>query len=1733
VPQFGCCPPSNNVKNSMTRNLLHKGLAVVSSCLLSLPLMFPVTAHAQTQNLGQMLAQTITNTAYASWLHESQPVSLASNTVTLIVNQAPVEISTWVATQSAGTVLTYRTAQCGASAQSLGGSTAQFPEGTITTLASGSQSAAGAGAQTMVVPAGSISIGEAFYFRVTMAQGNTDPAVVDKITVVLTTHSGDRESLQVYETGENTGIFSGSVSTTGIPPQPVQGDCRLSVAAGDQITIEPFAPGTTVAAVTADVTVLADPFGVVFDSEDGTPVDGASVTIIDNATGQPAQVFASDGATNWPSSMVTGQTVTDGRGAVHRLSPGAYSFPKLAIGSYRLVVDPPSGYKAPSSVTAAQLAGLKNSDGQSFVVTAASYGNPLALVNSQAIQVDIPVDRPPLAVGITKIASRSTAQSGDLVYYTITVTNPDKAHGKRGVSVLDSPSTMLRLRRDSVRIDGAEAGNRAVFASDGASMRVTLGDVAAGATHRITYAASVRGGGSGGRAVNNATATDLRGATSTASAVVRIEQDGLTARMTLVGEVTEGGCVAKGPHRGIAGVRVTLEDGSFAITDRQGRYHFDGLVPGTHVAQVMSSTLPEGGKFVDCGGSRSAGSATSRFVIGSGGSLQVANFRAELPAGAINPADAKPVEDKSEQEAAGAETDWLALGDGPVDFLYPAVDHNPRAPAIRVVIRHRAGQTIDLSANGKLVPKVARDSIKYSADRSYGVSVWRGVPLESDETELTALVRNADGSVAATLHRTVFFNQTPFEARLVPERTKLIADGRTRPVVAVKILDRNGRPVHAGLSGELTLSSPYESADSIEGTQSRALAGLGRNAPRWRVLGDDGVALIELAPTMVSGALQLDFAFADAEQRRRQRLESWVNPGNIEWTLVGLAEGTAGKISVADAMERPDFFSSLFGRHARGAFYAKGRVLGKYLLTASFDSAKQSGDQQLLGAIDPRAYYTVYGDGSSRRFDAASRDKLYIRLESRAFYAMFGDVQAGFTQTQLARFERTVTGVKTEATFGGVHLQGFAASTASTHRHDEIAGAGLSGPYPLSSSAILANTDVVTIEVRDRLRPEVVVSRTPLTRFVDYSIDLLSGTITFKQPLLSRDGDLQPQYAVVDYDVDPALASANHMIGAARIDITSKNKQLRVGATVISDRGEQGRTNMVAGDTRVLLGKTTEIRGEGAVSERNGEQSSAWLLEAEHHDRRLDMLAYARSADQTFGVGQTGAANLGHRRMGLDSRLRISENLSFSLSGWLDKGLSTDEAARSLDGKLEYRTMTSQLRLGLGRLEQTLSDGSKGTATLLNAAYTRKMLNNRLEVTGGLSLPLGLSDAAALPSRQTLGLRYSLTSNAKLTGAYELASSSALNTRTARVGIELAPWRDARVSGVVGQQQIAEYGQRSFAAFGLTQSFELAKHVVADASVDSNTVLSGANLDALPTSAKGTVTNSVSGSSTSTLVENFTAVTLGVAWRKDLWSTSLRGEWRDGEFAQRHGLTAGAIRQLGDGKMIGSGVTWAHAQGSNNTTTDVVNATVAMAWRPQYAPWAWLARAEYRSDRVITSAVGSTSATSISSAATGTSFGSTLGAGINAKARRIIASVSADWSPKAHKDEAYVERSEVSLFAAARHNFDAYDGFNLTGTTLMAGVNAHIGIGKKVEIGVQATVREAIGDGTTSYSVGPTIGFVPAKNTLVMVGYNFAGYRDADFSAANNTTQGVFASVRMKFDTSTFGFLGLDKKVRR
>jgi uncharacterized repeat protein (TIGR01451 family) len=1697
-------------------------LKSVAAALFAVLLPFGVPQEgASAQDNPGSGAVTITNIAEASWELGGERLAVRSNPVSFEVDSAPslpLQLRVFRRAGAEGIDLSYRAPSC----ISIG------PEEGSAKVAAEAHAAGRAPSvvSQTVIPATQFRGGEPLFFEITAAPANRDPAEIDSLAVELTTTAGDRETVTVFETAANSGVFSGVINTRRIPPPLVIGDCRLSADDGALVSVAAMHPENGSVLIEAEFEMLVDRLPVVFDSETGEPVDGARVTLVDAATGAPATILAQDGVTAWPSSVVSGSPVTDGAGRTTSMGPGEFWFPLSATGTYRLRVEPPEPYTAPSRVAREVLASLPRPDGRGLVINEGSFGDAITLDALAPVEIDIPLDRPSLDLALGKTASRASAAPGDVVFYTLTLRNLDPTRIKRAVTISDTPSRWLRLRPDSVKINGEAVPDAVTFAPDGRTLTIALGDLAGGASARVTYAVSVRPDAPPGPALNEALARDALGRLARASAAIEIEREGIADRMTIVGRITAGDCrIDESERRGIGGVRVMLEDGSFAVTDAEGRYHFEGVVPGTHVVQVSRMTLPGGARMIDCHRStRNAGSAYSRFAIGQGGSLVVADFHAVLPEAAEADAtdEAAMVGEAGEPDrsAAAAVSDWLSLGDGEDGFLAPAIDANPRAPAVRVVVRHRRGQTVELLVDGKPVDPLAFDGTQNPERGKYAVSQWRGVPLINERTMLEARIRNSFGEISNTFTREVTFTSAPARVEFLPELSNLVADGRTKPVIAIRVLDRNDRPLREGISGEFRLGAPYESAEQIDRQQLDQLTSTAPVGARWMIEGEGGIARIELAPTMVSGSVRLDFAFDDGQVVRRQEVEAWIEPGDIEWTIVGLIEGTAGARSVADNMERAGRFDSDLGEDARVALYAKGRILGKYLLTLAYDSAKQREDQRVLGALDPQAYYTVFADASARRFDAASREKLYVRIETFTFYALYGDFQTAFNQTRLANYNRTATGVKGEGRFGAVKAQGFAAEIASRFRRQEIQGQGITGPYELSSRRILANSERVTIEVRDRFRPELIVSVRELTRFADYDLDLLAGTIRFARPVLSRDENLNPQFIIIEFETDGA--AQGELNAGVRADWTSADGAVRIGASAITDAGldqpgrETARTQIGAIDLLARLDDSTEIRAELGVSRRDSDSATGWLVEAQHQTGTLDLLAYARQIDADYGIGQQNAAELGRRKLGVDGRVLLNQELSLVGSLWQDESLIDAARRRAAQAQLSLTRQRTDLRIGIAHFTDRLSDGSNAASTVLEAGATQRLFDNRLEISGSTAVALDRAESLDLPARHRASVRYAITQDVRLVGTYEIADGETLDARQLRGGIELSPWRGGQVVATLGEESIAELGTRSFAAFGVSQSLQVTPELLIDATIDGNRSLGGAPdpdrviNPAQPAASGGQLTGGL-------LFEDFTALTFGAAWRKDRWSVTGRGEFRDGEQADRKGLTLGAIRQLGEGSLVGAGGTWTRAETPGNASSEIMDASIAFAHRPAESPLAMLGRLEYRSDRVENAVAGET----------GGAGRSALIVDGDATARRLVASLSTNLSPRGRREGYEVRRDEYGLFFGARHNFDDFEGTEFSGTALLAGVDARIGLGEYFEVGASATLRTNLEDNVTSFALGPTLGIVPVEGMLMTLGYNLSGFRDGDFSAARNTDEGVFLGVRMKLDTDTFSFLGL------
>ena len=1667
-------------------------------------------------------AQTISNIATIQWDAGINRVLRNSNQVDLVVEQPP---------PSPPTLTTYQ----------LDGSAGAQSLSVPTTMCQGSSGTSpvtlqGVFAGTQLSPASvqqttQIRAGEPLIVAINSSADNLNPSAIDTITVRLQTPSGDSETLILSESGTNTGIFVGIVRTTAIPPSPVPGDCVLSVSPGSSFSLSGLRASDGTLIANSPVEVLIDPFGIVFDSGDGAPIAGTQVTLVEAATGQPAQVFGDDGVSSFPATVLTGSTITDSGGNSYSFPPGDYRFPFVRAGNYRLVVQAPAPYATPSTSSPADLANLLRPDGAPFTIVAGSYGNIFTLSDPSPVRIDIPADKPGGALVLRKSASSPVAVPGDAVQYRISVQNGDTGRATGAITVSDVLPIEMRLKDKTVRYNGSVAPY--TVSSDGRNLSIPLPPLAGGASGILTYILEVRPDAKPGQSMNRASARDNRGAQSpVADAVVRIARDGITDRMTIIGRVADGGCtVDPDAANGIPGVRVMLEDGSYAVTDLEGRYHFEGVLPGLHVVQIDPSSLPSGQIPADCAQiARTAGSAISRFVEGQGGSLIRADFRStagqntsRLEAERVR--RSTPVTDA---EAAGADRDWLSGQMPEIGWLFPEPDHNPRTKAVRVAIKHLPGQTVKLFADGKPVDDLAFDGSRKNGVETLVVSLWRALELKDGDTVFTAEIHDANGALVEKLARTVHYANSALHAELIRDKSVLVADGVTRPVIAIRLTDRAGRPVRNGLVGDFELPAPYYPAVEADAQAARQLAGLERARPVWHVEGDQGIAYVELEPTTASGGLTLTLPFRDGDVTRKQIIQTWLTPGKRPWTIVGFAAGTAGFNTLKGRTEGLGANGEHWYSDARLALYAKGRISGKWLVTLAYDSDKNKDEARFAGTIDPTAYYTIYADRSERRYDAASVRKLYLKLERPQFYALFGDYETGINEPQLTRYQRAFNGVKAE--YGSEHVRAtaFAADTPYRHRREEIQGNGLSGPYALGARDILPNSERVTIEIRDRVRSDRIVEKRTLVRHIDYDIDYIAGTLRFRDPILSRSSLLDPQFIIVDYEVDGV--GQRVLNAGGRANWTNAAKTLTIGATAIHDESDLAKTNMGGVDVRYTPNATTEVRAEIGVSDATARAGSAaptvgtataWLVEAEHHGKTLDLLAYAREQEAGYGVGQTNVSENGTRKLGFEGRVRVTPSLSITGSAWNEDYLGS--AARRTAGRAlaEYRTRGLDLRAGVTIANDRLDDGRTASSTIAQLGATKRFFDNKLELDAQTEIPVSKkNESIDFPARHKFSARYAVTNDVTLVGGYEIADGDTIDARTARIGFDVKPWAGGRLVASANQQSTNEYGPRSYAAYGLSQSLPVNKKLTVDFTLDGNKTLGGIDPARVLNPAHPVASGGFIGSG-NVLTEDFTAITAGATYRSERWSLASRAEYRNGGLGDRYGLTVSGLRQIGEGRAFGGALTWFKASQKGGPRTDAKAITMSWANRPDDSRFIFLEKFEMREDKVRGAVFGQA----------GPIGGAPLTIDGSATSRRIINSFALNWSPtQKREDGSYLGRSELSAFWGTRYVFDKFGADDLKGWSNVFGADIRFDLSETLDVGLAGTIRQNPGGRAYAWSGGPTLGISPMKNTYISVGYNVVGFHDRDFEDTRYTRSGPFVTLRLKFDQNSFSALGLGRR---
>ena len=332
--------------------------------------------------------------------------------------------------------------------------------------------------------------------------------------------------------------------------------------------------------------------------------------------------------------------------------------------------------------------------------------------------------------------------------------------------------------------------------------------------------------------------------------------------------------------------------------------------------------------------------------------------------------------------------------------------------------------------------------------------------------------------------------------------------------------------------------------------------------------------------------------------------------------LVALADVTLSENSASGNVEPlagDEDYEDGFLSEGRLGFYLKGKIKGKYLVTAQADTQGRELErlfsgfldaypQDVFRRLDPDQYYPVYGDDSTTYRDIDTQGRLYVRVDWDQSQALWGNYLTGISGTEYGQYNRALYGGALSWRSRGTtplgdarsQLKVFGSEAQSAPGHNEFLGTGGS-LYYLRHTDVLPGSDQVVLEVRDHTTGRTE-TRVTLQRGADYEIDELQGRIILTRPLsqitrenvrtLTRDTPLDgfDQLLLVDYEYIPATFDADHVTAGVR------GKQwlgdhVAIGGTWIDENRGGDDYSLKGVDFTLQAGRGTYLKAEQTRTE--------------------------------------------------------------------------------------------------------------------------------------------------------------------------------------------------------------------------------------------------------------------------------------------------------------------------------------------------------------------------------------------------------------------------------------------------------------------------------------------------------------------------------------------------------------------
>jgi len=1027
--------------------------------------------------------------------------------------------------------------------------------------------------------------------------------------------------------------------------------------------------------------VFVDPYGIVYDSQTNLPVEGAVVTLQRSLDGGLTWNNAVRG-TDFDDIDVNPQTTG---------SDGAYSY--LTVnGNFRLLVNR-TGYTFPSTIIAMGSPHI-GSHGELFIVADA------------ILNIDLPLDFSGSGLlKVSKDANKRQVSIGDIITYTVTIKN-EGASDVTGVYLKDELAAGLKYLDGKVLLDGVPIAEP----TGSRTKTFSIGTVSASSSKTLKYQVVVGSGVTFGNYENKAWCelSNGRQISNSATETVKVVPDPLFDLGTVIGkvfnDVNENGIQDNGEET-IPYVRIVTEEGTVITTDKDGKWHLPGIIPGIHLFRIDESTLPEGSDLT-----------TEKVVIVdiTKGILSKVNFGVKIPLDKLKELkEAKGLDLQIIQEKSPPQM-RLNVGLYPenLEIIDNALVDKPNFKTFTNYHLFIKKWKLEIFENDtkRLFKKFEGEGLDYE-----NTLIWDGF---SDKAELV----KAGKTYYYIL--TVWGDKGKFDitaAREFKVGELKKEEGFKKSVIEIQDKEKEFKDWNE-LQGQI--NGLDKQAIIVKGETIRIKAQGRKEKNELKLSLDNRMSLpvssgekIDTEIILPKGIHKLKVVQESSEGRPESIYEKQIKVGDDYLFFVVLGDIKAGYTfnkGNIEPVQQDDKFKEGLWAEGKAAYYLKGKIKGKYLITSSLDTNRQR--KELFKVIDPKKYYPVYGDASSINYEASdTQGQLYCLIEWDKSKAIWGNYSTDFNEVEYAKFNRALYGGKvyyesvsnTKFGYPRTKLILFDAKAKQLASHNEFVGTGGS-LYYLKYRDIIEGTDAVRIEVRDKISG-LVLAILNQQNGVDYHLDYSQGRILFWRPVSSiaqsnsiistylLDGN--PVYVVVDYEYEPKdkYYEGTYGIRAAQ----SITDYLQLGATYVKEAKTSEDYELKGIDTILHITKDTFIKVEYAESKSeqvgnfissDGGLSFTQITTAANDSGKAYGLRFQTKLldklylDSYYGyVGRNFSSSdsisqQGTEKYGLGARWDITSNTVFSLrhdiQRLLDSGNSQTQAQI---GAQQTKTTTAQI----------------------------------------------------------------------------------------------------------------------------------------------------------------------------------------------------------------------------------------------------------------------------------------------------------------------------------------------------------------------------------------------------------------------------------------------------------------------